>query len=84
MKTHVMTTAKILPFFRLVLKNSSGECSVSADGVVLGKPSRPVGPLKVEDVRAKKALLKWDKPEDDGGTPVTKYLIEKMDVDTGR
>lgn len=28
--------------------------------------------------------LKWKKPEDAGGTPLTGYVIEKMDMDTGR
>ena len=36
------------------------------------------------DVRAKKATVHWEKPEDDGGTPVTHYVIERQDVDTGR
>ena len=33
--------------FRLVLTNDSGECETSADGVVLGRPSRPTGPIEV-------------------------------------
>lgn len=28
--------------------------------------------------------LKWEKPEDDGGKPITAYAIEKMDTSTGR
>ena len=36
------------------------------------------------DVRAKKAKVHWKNPEDDGGCPVTGYLIERQDVDTGR
>ena len=49
-----------------------------------GKPSRPEGPLKVEDVRETRALCKWNKPKDDGGTELKGYVVEKMDVDTGR
>ena len=69
--------------YKLVLTNSSGSVSTEADGVVLGKPLRPTGPLEVSHVRAKKATLNWKKPEDDGGTPITHYTIEKMDLDTG-
>jgi len=29
------------------LTNDSGECETSADGVVLGRPSRPTGPIEV-------------------------------------
>lgn len=28
--------------------------------------------------------LKWKKPKDDGGLPLTSYIIEKMDVTSGR
>ena len=48
-----------------------------------GKPSRPNGPLEVDDVYDKGAVLKWDKPDDDGGLPIKEYIIEKMDLDTG-
>jgi len=39
-----------------------------------------VGPLELVDVRAKKATVTWQKPEDDGGTPISHYVLEKMDV----
>ncbi len=70
--------------YRLVLTNSSGSCETSADGVVLGKPSRPTGPFEVVKVRAKKAIVKWNAPEDDGGTPISHFELEKLDEDTGR
>ena len=70
--------------YRLVLTNSSGQCETSADGVVLGRPSKPEGPIVVTDVRAKKAKVHWEKPKDDGGSPVTGYLIERQDMDSGR
>lgn len=48
------------------------------------KPSKPTGPLKVEEVRADHVKVKWEKPEDNGGTDITGYVLEKMDMDTGR
>lgn len=50
----------------------------------LAAPSRPKGPLKVSDVTKNGCKLKWDKPEDDGGKPITGYLVEKLDTSTGR
>ena len=37
-----------------------------------------------EEVRADHIKIKWKKPSDAGGTPITGYVVEKMDVDTGR
>jgi hypothetical protein len=66
--------------YKLMLRNSSGTKSTSADGVVLGKPTRPEGPIEIVDVRAKKATVKWQKPSDDGGSPISHYVVEKMDL----
>jgi hypothetical protein len=48
------------------------------------KPSAPGGPLVAEEVRANHVKVKWNKPEDSGGTAVTGYVLEKLDLDTGR
>lgn len=70
--------------YKLVLTNSSGKCEGTADVVVLGKPSAPGGPLVAEEVRDKHVTVKWKKPDDFGGTDLTGYVLEKMDLDTGR
>ena len=33
------------------------------------------------DIFSSSCVLKWEKPEDDGGTPLTYYIIEMMDFD---
>lgn len=48
-----------------------------------GKPSKPQGPLDVADVTKNGCTLSWKKPEDDGGTPIEYYEIEKLDPLTG-
>lgn len=48
------------------------------------KPAPPKGPLKVEEVRSDHVKVKWEKPPDNGGTDVTGYVLEKMDLETGR
>ena len=51
---------------------------------MIAEPSKPKGPLKVEDVTKTGCKLKWDKPEDDGGSPIKSYVVEKYDKATGR
>jgi len=40
--------------------------------------------LEVSDVNKHGCKLKWDKPDDDGGSPVEYYEIEKLDPLTGQ
>lgn len=35
-------------------------------------------------MKADGCKLKWDKPEDDGGEPLEGYVVERMDVESGR
>lgn len=51
---------------------------------ILDKPAAPEGPLEVSDVHKEGCKLKWEKPKDDGGLPISGYVVEKMDVATGR
>ncbi|CAJ0587388.1 unnamed protein product, partial [Mesorhabditis spiculigera] len=70
--------------YTLVAQNASGKDTHSVEVIVLGKPSAPMGPLDVTDVFEDHCTLEWAPPEDDGGTPVDHYEIEKMDMATGR
>lgn len=70
--------------YTVIATNDSGTDEVEVELQVLGKPSKPKGPLQVSDVTAEGCKLKWEKPEDDGGDPVDHYVIERMDVDMGR
>jgi len=51
---------------------------------ILDKPGKPEGPIKISDVHKEGASLKWNPPEDDGGVPLSHYLVEKMDAETGK
>lgn len=44
-----------------------------------GKPSPPKN-LHATQVDATFITLAWDAPESDGGSPVTAYVLEKMDM----
>lgn len=43
-------------------------------------PAKPVGPLDISNVQRDSATLKWKAPKDDGGSPLTGYIIEKRDA----
>ena len=45
-----------------------------------GPPSKPVGPLKAKDVERTSVTLEWQPPSDDGGSPLTGYVLEKRDT----
>lgn len=38
----------------------------------------------MSDVTKTTAKVKWEKPDDDGGSPIKEYEIEKMDTRTGK
>lgn len=39
-------------------------------------PSAPKGPLEVRDIDATSALLSWRPADQDGGSPITDYIVE--------
>jgi len=43
----------------------------------------PPRALVPDEVRAEHVKLSWAPPMDDGGTPITSYLVRYMDIDTG-
>ena len=53
------------------------------DVEVYDKPSAPQGPLKVSGVTVQSCVLSWLPPIDDGGSPIEKYIVEKMDTEKG-
>lgn len=70
--------------YKLFAENASGTDEAEVDVIVLDKPGKPEGPLEVSDVHKEGCKLKWKKPKDDGGLPLTGYVIEKMDAATGK
>lgn len=51
---------------------------------ITDKPSAPEGPLEISDIHKEGCKLKWSPPEDDGGVPITEYLVEKFDPEVGQ
>lgn len=70
--------------YKLVLKNTCGQVVSEADVVVLDRPSAPEGPLVVEEIKCDQVTIKWRKPKDTGGQDIDGYVVEKMNLETGR
>ena len=60
----------------------AGTFEASANVNVLDVPSKCRN-MHVDEVRAEHVKLSWAPPEDDGGTPITSYLVRYMDIDSG-
>lgn len=43
----------------------------------------PQGPLEVSDITPETCSLSWKPPLDDGGSPITNYVLEKLETITG-
>lgn len=80
----VSVTRKDTGRYKLRAENTNGRDEETVELIVLGRPASPKGPLAVTDVTAKSCKLAWKKPEDDGGSPITAYEVEKLDVATGK
>lgn len=62
--------------YRWSSRNNRGEFVSNSDpGVFVGPPTKPEGPLVVENVTKDQATLKWKEPKDNGGNPVRFVLI---------
>lgn len=70
--------------YKLSAENINGRDEADVDVIVLDKPSKPEGPLDVSDIYKDSCKLKWKKPKDDGGIPISGYVIEKLDTATGK
>ncbi len=70
--------------YKFRIENCNGDDEEFFELVVLGPPSRPMGPLECTDVTSSTCKLHWLPPEDDGGLPVQEYEVEKLDPRTKR
>lgn len=66
--------------YTLTLDNKICRKSFHIQVITLGTPSRPIGPIRLDEVRAESIRISWDEPNDDGGGEITCYSVEKRDT----
>jgi len=69
--------------YTIQLVNTEGSDTATCKVLVVDKPGVPQGPLEVSDITPETCSLSWKPPLDDGGSPITNYVVEKLDVFTG-
>jgi len=69
--------------YTIQLTNSAGSDTGTCKVLVVDKPSPPLGPLDVSDITPETCSLSWRPPHDDGGSPITNYIVERMDPFSG-
>jgi len=68
--------------YTIRLTCEAGTFEASGRVNVLDVPLKPRN-LNPDEIRAEHVKLSWDPPLDDGGTPITNYLVRYMDIDSG-
>uniref|UniRef100_A0A3B3QB10 Titin n=1 Tax=Paramormyrops kingsleyae TaxID=1676925 RepID=A0A3B3QB10_9TELE len=66
--------------YTLVLKNVGGEKSVNVNVKVLDRPGPPEGPISIYGVASEKCFISWKPPQQDGGSDVTHYIVERRET----
>ena len=67
--------------YKIRLTCGGGNSEATGFVNVLDVPTKPSG-LVVSDVRAENCKLNWSPPEDDGGTPITGYNVQILDLES--
>uniref|UniRef100_A0A3Q2Z243 Titin n=1 Tax=Hippocampus comes TaxID=109280 RepID=A0A3Q2Z243_HIPCM len=65
--------------YYLTLENVAGTKTFTIDVNVTGRPNPPLGPVEISNITSQSCVVNWDAPEDDGGTDITNYIVEKRE-----
>lgn len=65
--------------YRLQLKNPSGFDTATLNVRVLDRPGKPDN-LRADEFAGDSLTLYWQPPKDDGGSPITNYIVEKKEA----
>lgn len=64
--------------FTFKAENDHGSAEAGIEVTVMVPPQKPKGPMRIDDVHAEGCTASWSAPDDDGGSPITHYIVEKV------
>ena len=67
--------------YTLKAVNKIGKDEADLNITCVGPLDGPQDPMKYEDIYADKCTVHWKVPKDDGGSRITHYIIEKMEME---
>uniref|UniRef100_A0A8C6LQS8 Immunoglobulin like and fibronectin type III domain containing 1, tandem duplicate 2 n=1 Tax=Nothobranchius furzeri TaxID=105023 RepID=A0A8C6LQS8_NOTFU len=65
---------------KIKIKNKFGTTEAISKLIVLDKPTPPQGPVDIMESAVTSVEFKWKPPKDNGGCPITNYIIERQQV----
>lgn len=65
---------------KIKLKNQYGTFEATSKLIVLDKPTPPQGPVDIMESAVTSVEFKWKPPKDNGGCPITSYMIERQQI----
>uniref|UniRef100_A0A3Q2UK54 Immunoglobulin-like and fibronectin type III domain-containing protein 1 n=1 Tax=Fundulus heteroclitus TaxID=8078 RepID=A0A3Q2UK54_FUNHE len=65
---------------KIKIKNEFGVIEAVSKLIVLDKPTPPQGPVEIVESAVTSVEFKWKPPKDNGGCPITNYIIERQQV----
>ena len=68
--------------YKIRLVCEAGTFEASGYVNVLDVPEKPRA-FTLDEIRAEHVKISWAPPEDDGGTPITGYIVRAMDIEYG-
>ncbi|KAK6485023.1 titin-like [Huso huso] len=68
--------------YYLILENVAGVRTFTVTVNVIGRPGPATGPVEISSITSESCVLTWQEPEDDGGTEITNYIVEKRESGT--
>ncbi|XP_067116541.1 immunoglobulin-like and fibronectin type III domain-containing protein 1 [Osmerus mordax] len=65
---------------KIKIKNECGTIEALSRLIVLDRPTPPLAPVDIIESSSSAVEFKWRPPKDDGGSPITNYLLERQQL----